>query len=65
LEVSEDEWVLLVKTLGRIKGIKELSFSCQAGSRAFHPFQAVAEAVKRQEFEKEVEAIGPPTSSWN
>jgi hypothetical protein len=45
LSITEDEWVLLVKTLGRIKGIKDLRFSCKAGSRDFHPFQTVAEAV--------------------
>jgi hypothetical protein len=46
LGISEDEWVLLVKTLGSIKCIDYLSLSCQAGSRDFHPFQAVADAVK-------------------
>jgi tetratricopeptide (TPR) repeat protein len=46
LSISEDEWVLLVKTLGRIKDIDDLSFYCSPGSsRDFHPFQAVAEAL--------------------
>jgi hypothetical protein len=43
--ISEDEWVLLVKTLGSIKGIQHLIFYCTPGSRDFDPFQAVAEAV--------------------
>jgi hypothetical protein len=43
--ITEDEWVLLVKSLGRIRNIKNLSFWCQAGSRHFRPFQAVADAV--------------------
>jgi hypothetical protein len=45
LGITEDEWVLLVKTLGSIKGIQILSLRCQPGSRDFHPFQAVADAV--------------------
>jgi hypothetical protein len=45
LIISEDEWVLLMKTIGRIKYIQSLSLGCRAGSRDFHPFQAVAEAV--------------------
>jgi hypothetical protein len=45
LGISEDEWVLLVQTLGRIKDIQTLQFYCTHGSRDFHPFQAVAEAV--------------------
>jgi hypothetical protein len=45
LGITEDEWVLLVKTLGSIKGIQILSLRCQPGSSDFHPFQAVAEAV--------------------
>jgi hypothetical protein len=44
LGISEDEWVLLVKTLGRIKNIQNLCFFCISGPN-FHPFQAVAEAV--------------------
>jgi hypothetical protein len=46
LGISEDEWVLLVKTLGSIKGIHNLDLYCIAGSRDFHPFQAFADAVK-------------------
>jgi hypothetical protein len=42
--ISEDEWVLLVKTLGRITDIQQLDFNC-SGSRHFYPFQAVANAV--------------------
>jgi hypothetical protein len=43
---TEDEWVLLVKTLGSIKGIQHFELWCRAGSRDFYPFQAVADAVK-------------------
>jgi hypothetical protein len=45
LGISDDEWVLLIKTLGRIKDIQTLRFDCVSGSRDFHPFQAIAEAV--------------------
>jgi hypothetical protein len=45
LDISEDEWVLLLKTLGRIRDIRRLEFCCERGSRYFHHFQAVAEAV--------------------
>jgi hypothetical protein len=45
LGIAEDEWVLLVKTLGRIRDIQHLEVNINCGSRDFHPFQAVAEAV--------------------
>jgi hypothetical protein len=45
LGITDDEWVLLVKTIGSIKGIQILRFVCGSGSRAFRPFQAVADAV--------------------
>jgi hypothetical protein len=45
LGISEDDWVLLVKTLGSIKSIATLKLWCEAGSRYFRPFQAIAEAV--------------------
>jgi hypothetical protein len=45
LSISEDQWVLLVRTIGRIQDIQYLEFSCKPGSRDFHPFQAVADAV--------------------
>ena len=45
LGISEDEWVLLVKTLGSIKGIEDLELHCISGSRDFHSFQAVANAL--------------------
>jgi hypothetical protein len=45
LGITEDEWVLLVKTLGRIQDIQHLKFYCAHGSRDFHPFQAVADGV--------------------
>jgi hypothetical protein len=44
LNISEDEWVLLLKTLGNIKDIQRLVFHT-LGSPNFHPFQAVANAV--------------------
>jgi hypothetical protein len=44
LNITEDEWVLLVKTLGSIKDIQRLAFY-GPGSRTFDPFQAVANAV--------------------
>jgi hypothetical protein len=45
LGVSEDEWILLVKKLGSIKGIEHLSLESFSGSIGFHPFQAIADAV--------------------
>jgi hypothetical protein len=47
LGITEDEWVLLVKTLGSIKGIQNLSLDCAQSSRSFHPFQAVAQALNK------------------
>jgi hypothetical protein len=57
LDMSEDEWVLLVKTLGRIKGITDLSLSCKAGSRDFHPFQAIADAVNNAQSLREIQVF--------
>jgi hypothetical protein len=45
LGITEDEWVHFVKTLGNVKGIQQLIVHCKPGSRDFHPFQAIAEAV--------------------
>jgi hypothetical protein len=45
LGVTEDEWALLVKTFGGIKGITDLRLHCLHGSRSFHPFQAVANVL--------------------
>jgi hypothetical protein len=46
LDITEDEWVLLVKTLGKIRDIQHLDFfDCAPGFRDFHPFQVVADAV--------------------
>jgi hypothetical protein len=45
LGIPEDEWVLLFKTLGRIRYMQTLTLWCAVGSRDFHPFQAVAEAL--------------------
>jgi hypothetical protein len=47
LGISEDYWVLLIKTFGSIKGIKHLRFEQLHGSPEFHPLRAVAEAIKR------------------
>jgi hypothetical protein len=46
LGISEDEWVLLVKALGRIRDIQTLCLCCRAGSRDLCPFQAFADALK-------------------
>jgi hypothetical protein len=45
LRITEDEWVLLLKALGRIKDIQHFEFFCQPGSSKFHHFQVVADAV--------------------
>jgi hypothetical protein len=45
LSITEDEWVLLVKTLGSIKCIDALTLWCEPGSRGFRPFQEIADAV--------------------
>jgi hypothetical protein len=45
LDISEDEWVFLVKTTGRIRDIQSLRLCCRAGSREFCPFQTVADAL--------------------
>jgi hypothetical protein len=45
LGITEDEWVLLVKTIGSIKGIEDLRLWCGSGSRDFRPFQVAADAV--------------------
>jgi hypothetical protein len=46
LGITEDEWVLLIKTLGSVKNIHHLEICCHPGSRSFRPFQAIADAVK-------------------
>lgn len=43
--MREGEWVLLVKTIGRIRDIDNLWFCCRVGSRDFDSYQAVADAV--------------------
>jgi hypothetical protein len=43
LDISEDQWFRLVKSLGSIKGIEELKLQCV--SRNLDPFQTVADAV--------------------
>jgi hypothetical protein len=45
LGIIEDEWVHLVKTFGSIIGVHNLILECTHGSRDFHTFQAVADAV--------------------
>jgi hypothetical protein len=45
LDISEDDWVLLVATLARIRDIDNLEFNILSGSRDFHPFQTIADAV--------------------
>jgi hypothetical protein len=45
LGITDNEWVLLVNTLGRIKHIHHLELYCKPGSHDFHPLQAVAEAL--------------------
>jgi hypothetical protein len=45
LGITEDEWVLLIKTIGRIKSIEDLRLYRSSGSRDFHPLQAIADAV--------------------
>jgi hypothetical protein len=45
LGITEDEWVLLVKALGRIRDIRFLNLCCESDSRDFDPFQTIAEAV--------------------
>jgi hypothetical protein len=54
LGIKEDEWIRLVKTIGRIKGIEDLRFSCKPGSRLF---QAVAEAVNSAQSLRKVKVI--------
>jgi hypothetical protein len=44
LNISEDEWLRLVKTLGKIKGIQHLAVYCLEGDWYYHPFQAIADA---------------------
>jgi hypothetical protein len=45
LGITEDEWILLVEVLGRIRDIQILRFDFVPGSLGFHPFQAIADAV--------------------
>jgi hypothetical protein len=45
LGISEEEWVLLIMAIGRIKDIQNLSLYCMPGSHDFRPFEAVADAV--------------------
>jgi hypothetical protein len=64
LGIKEDEWVLLVKTLGSIKGIQNLRFNCVSGSHNFHPFQAFADAVNNaQSLRKLIFVLDPETFS--
>jgi hypothetical protein len=62
LGISEDEWVLLVKTLGSIKGIQNLRFNCVSGSHNFHPFQAFADAVNNAQLLRKLIFVLDPES---
>jgi hypothetical protein len=55
LMITEEEWVLLVKTLGSIKDIEGLRLRCRPGSRDFHPFQAVADVVNNAQSLRKLE----------
>jgi hypothetical protein len=57
LGITENEWVLLVHTIGRINDIQILQFYCTHGSRAFQPFQAVADAVNDARSLREVRVL--------
>jgi hypothetical protein len=57
LGITEDDWVLLVETLGTIKGIDNLTLRCTPGSREFDPFQAIADAVNNAESLRELEVL--------
>jgi hypothetical protein len=46
LGISKDEWVLLLETLGSIKGMQILTVYCKSSARDFYPFQAFANTVK-------------------
>jgi hypothetical protein len=56
LSVTEDQWILLVKTIGNIKGIKVLKL-CTYGSRNFRPLQAVAEAINNAQSLSKLDVI--------
>jgi hypothetical protein len=64
LGIKENEWVHFVKTLGKIKGIQELIFVCKPGSRGFHPFQAIAEAVTNAQSLTYLKVVSSP-ETWN
>jgi hypothetical protein len=52
LSISEDDWVPLVTTLGRIKGIHRLNLFCRTGSRDFYRFhEAVNNACSLRKLE--------------
>jgi hypothetical protein len=57
LRITEDEWVLLVKTLGRIRDIHDLRLHCTHGSRNFRPFHAVADAVNNAQSLRKLEVV--------
>jgi hypothetical protein len=47
LGITEDEWALLIKTLGIIKDVEDLlKLPCTHGSRDFHPFQTGGDALQ-------------------
>jgi hypothetical protein len=45
LGISEEEWVLLIMAIGRIRDIQNLILFCKPGSHDFHPFEALTDAV--------------------
>lgn len=45
MNITEDEWVLLIKALEILKGVEDLTLHCAPDSRDIHPFQAAADAV--------------------
>jgi hypothetical protein len=54
LGITEDQWVLLIDTLGNILDIQHLEFDGVPGSRNFRPFQAFADAVNNAHSLREV-----------
>jgi hypothetical protein len=57
LGITEDEWVLLLKTLGSIRDIRSLKLSCLHNSRNFDPFQTLAEAVNNAHSLRELQIV--------
>jgi hypothetical protein len=45
LDIVEDDWVLLIETLGRMRDIENVAYHIESGSHYFHPFQTIADVV--------------------